>query len=370
MWPGPEARARQKLPRVEDLPVAERGYDQQQVREAFDAFYRHIAQLDTTLRALEAVEAFRQQAGELRKELRALKAAGWTQQPWPAYSSARVSPGLPESLPRFAIEAAFLILVAVVVAVAGFNRLSIVLVMALAWAIVGVVEWAASRERFARRTIGRPVRARPEPAPPAPLRVVSAAPAAQAAWADPALAPEEELTVIRPGEETAGDVEPAGDPPIAEEPQTQHTPELEPAPEAADEVEPAVERKPELEPELQPSAWSWAADAAVERARERDGAAEPASPRRRFWQRRSQEPNGLRFDPAQPRHVRVLQPEPPFDEQFPVDRRSERVDPWEEELDLSIEDSEAEVPVDVDAASSREPAFAEAPGERETRHRD
>jgi hypothetical protein len=400
-WPGPEPRARQRLPRVEDLPAAPDGYDREQVREAFDSFYRHIAQLDSTMRALEAVEVFRDQAGELRRELRALKAAGWTQQPWPSYGSARPTPGLPESLPRFAIEAAFLIVVAVVVAVAGFDRLSIVLVMALAWAIVGVVEWASSRDRFARKPAPPPARARVEPAPPAPLRVVATQPALAApeSWAEPeaAEAAEDELTVIRPTDEEqpaapAEEAEPvAPEPePVAEaEPEAAEAEPVEAEPLEAEpleaerveaervEVEPLeaerVEAEPveaeaevtepepvaaaeEPEPEPQPSRWSWAADAAVERARVQDGDDEPGAPRRRFWQRRKRDEDGYRFDPTQPRHVRVLPPAPSFDEQFPVER-SDRVDPWEEELDLSIEEPEG--PLGAEPERDREPAYAE-----------
>src|SRR5919206_4252154 len=42
------------LPRVEDLVVVEQGYDQQRVREAFDAFRRHALQLQAQLRVLQA----------------------------------------------------------------------------------------------------------------------------------------------------------------------------------------------------------------------------------------------------------------------------------------------------------------------------
>lgn len=399
-WPGPDARARQRLPRVEELPPAEHGYDREKVREAFDSFYRHIAQLDSTVRALEAVEVFRDQAGELRKELRALKAAGWTQQPWPSYGRERVSPGLPESLPRFAVEAAFLIVVAVVVAVAGFDRLSIVLVMALAWAIVGVVEWAASRERFARTRVPAPQRATAEPVPPAPLRIVPAGSAAAESWSEAAAAeaeaelPEEERTVIQPGPEGAvpDPAEPAGPVPeplagadagasVAEadeaapalepaeleaEPEDAEVPREEPAAEASEpepepepEHEPGAEAEPEPDPEASDAAagrWSWAADAAVERARERELAERPSAPRRRFWQRRKHDSDGYRFDPGQPRHVRVLPPEPSFDEQFPVEPAAE-VDPWEQDLDLSIEEPEGSVDSSREPEREPEPAF-------------
>jgi hypothetical protein len=387
-WPGTDAPARQRLPRVEDLPPEERGYDRQKVREAFDSFYRHIAQLDSTLRALEAVEVFRDQAGELRKELRALKAAGWTQQPWPSYAPARSAPGLPESLPRFAIEAAFLVIVAVVVAVSGFDRLSIVLVMALAWAIVGLVEWAASRERFARARAPVPVRAavpartRPEELAPAPLRIVAADPVAaepSEGWAVSPAEPEEEHTVVRPAEGEAAALEPEPTEPAAEVEAAEPEVEAEPgvAAEAAPQLEPEPDAElqpPDADPEPpdteesdeQPGRWSWAADAAVERARERELADRAAGRRRRWWQRRPPH-DGFRFDQAQPRHVRVIPPEPSFDEQFPVESSSRRVDPWEEELDISIDEPgttvEPEATVEpertVEPEPQREHAFAE-----------
>src|SRR2546429_8928368 len=79
-WPTPQTPAREALPRVEDLPVAEQGYEQESVKAAFDSFYRHAAQLDTALRTLEAVDSFHRQAASLRADLRALRTAGWTQQ--------------------------------------------------------------------------------------------------------------------------------------------------------------------------------------------------------------------------------------------------------------------------------------------------
>jgi F0F1-type ATP synthase membrane subunit b/b' len=42
------------LPRVEDLPVADQGYDQQRVNDAFEAFRRHVVQLQAQLRVLQA----------------------------------------------------------------------------------------------------------------------------------------------------------------------------------------------------------------------------------------------------------------------------------------------------------------------------
>ena len=44
-WPSPDAQPG-PLPRIEDLPIADQGYEQEAVRAAFDSFYRHAAQLD------------------------------------------------------------------------------------------------------------------------------------------------------------------------------------------------------------------------------------------------------------------------------------------------------------------------------------
>lgn len=49
-----ERAAITSLPRVEDLPVAEQGYDQQRVQDAFEAFRRHAVQLQAQLRVLQA----------------------------------------------------------------------------------------------------------------------------------------------------------------------------------------------------------------------------------------------------------------------------------------------------------------------------
>src|SRR5881398_4168920 len=83
-WPSPDAQSG-PLPRIEDLPISEQGYEQDAVRLAFDSFYRHAAQLDASLRALEAVEVFRRDADALRNDLRALRAlglGGGAEPPW------------------------------------------------------------------------------------------------------------------------------------------------------------------------------------------------------------------------------------------------------------------------------------------------
>jgi hypothetical protein len=51
-----EEAAPAALPSVDDLPTVERGFDPDRVREAFDAFRRHAAQLQAQLRVLHAAQ--------------------------------------------------------------------------------------------------------------------------------------------------------------------------------------------------------------------------------------------------------------------------------------------------------------------------
>src|SRR5580765_5540115 len=112
-WPSPDA-APAPLPRIEDLPLVEQGYDQEAVRLAFDSFYRHAAQLDASLRALEAVEVFRRDADALRNDLRALRALGLgggaAEPPWATPRYERASrPGIPGVVLRLAAEFALIV---------------------------------------------------------------------------------------------------------------------------------------------------------------------------------------------------------------------------------------------------------------------
>src|SRR5256884_3577461 len=150
-WPSPDSPPG-PLPRIEDLPIAEQGYDQEAVRLAFDSFYRHAAQLDASLRALEAVEVFRRDADALRNDLRALRALGLGGgAPEPAwatrtYESAR--PEIPGVVLRLAAESALIVAVAVIAGVAKFSSPVIVLLMSVAFLIVAVSGWLAARGRF------------------------------------------------------------------------------------------------------------------------------------------------------------------------------------------------------------------------------
>lgn len=287
-WPTPREPSREPLPRVEDLPVSEEGYEQESVRAAFDSFYRHAAQLDAALRTLEAVDSFHRQAAALRADLRALRGAGWTQQPWsatPAYGYTPRAPreGVSPAVWRIAGEAAFLIAVAVALGVAKLSWWLIVLVMAFAWLLVGVLEWAATRDRFAV------ARSAPQPQHP-----VVDAEAARDNTEDEAMGwtafeeaqePSDAMTMI--GAPPALDEEapvPGVEAEVEPEPEVEAEPEPDPVPEAEEEIDPA----PDLEDE------------------------EPeAEQRRRWWQRSRQEDAEVEPEPPEfPRHVRVLPADP------------------------------------------------------------
>jgi hypothetical protein len=274
-WPAPEPheeRPRLPLPRVDDLPVAEQGYDREAVREAFDAFYRHAAQLDATLRTLEAVDVFQRTASELRAEMRTIRAGGWTVSSYGrgGYGGGRGGAGvrewsLPPAFPRIAAEALFLIVIGIVVGVAGWSRIAIVLVMGLALAIVWLVEFVASRERAVPRTVVAP------PQPPRLDEEPAELPAGEAEVAEQAEEGPEAITILGTAEpsraeedepaDTQGDEEQEQEPEPVVEPQAEVVaaaepePEPEPARAEADE-EPEPEPEPEPPPEVQVSATS------------------------------------------------------------------------------------------------------------------
>jgi hypothetical protein len=298
-WPTPQASSREPLPRVDDLPVADQGYEPESVKAAFDSFYRHAAQLDAALRTLEAVDSFHRQAASLRSDIRALRSAGWTQQSWtqpPAYGYGTRAPreGVPPAVWRIGGEVAFLVAVAVVLGVAKLPWLAILLAMAGAFVIVCVIEWLAAREpmSFARSA-----------APVTPVHPVVEAQRAEdtdehdsLGWTafEEAQEPSDAMTIIGslPREE---DAEPVADDAEAATPAT--------------ETEPDPEPKPEDEPELPPAA-------------EAEGT-------RRWWQRKreSDGPGLPEPDEELPRHVRVL----------PAPDVQEGSDPWEQGFDAGEE---------------------------------
>jgi len=183
-WPSPDAPP-SPLPRIEDLPIAEQGYDQEAVRLAFDSFYRHAAQLDASLRALEAVEVFRRDADALRNDLRALRALGLGGGgAEPAWATTTYEPPRRGEVPAVALrlfaEAALLIAVAVIAGVAHFQTWVIVVLMAGAFAVIVMSEWLASRARFVPPAVAflPPLEEDGEPAPYVETSPWAAGPAA------------------------------------------------------------------------------------------------------------------------------------------------------------------------------------------------
>jgi hypothetical protein len=138
-----------KLPQTDDLPRTGQGYDAVRVEEAFSAFADRV-------RELEAV------AGELRAELQSLRAerqapARLDEERWPVEPGVHPSPdwvaAVPPPLqrgftvPRLVLEGAFLLLVALFAGLANPSTTWIVLVMAAAWTLVVLSEWAAAAKR-------------------------------------------------------------------------------------------------------------------------------------------------------------------------------------------------------------------------------
>jgi hypothetical protein len=291
-WPTPQTPSREPLPRVEDLPVAEQGYEQESVKAAFDSFYRHAAQLDAALRTLEAVDSFHRQAAALRSDLRSLRAAGWTQQSWtppPSYGGYGLRApreGIPPAVWRIGGEVAFLVAVAVALGVAKLSWWAILLAMAGAFAIVCLIEWLAGREPlgYAR------------PAAPAPVHPIVEAQRVEDTDEQEALG----WTAFEEAQEPSDAMTIIGAPPRDDEP--------EPAAKAEPEPEPEAEPEPqEPEQELPPAA--------------EEDVAEAPDGRRRWW-RRHGEDDAVEPEREPPRHVRVL---PPDEE---VGR-----DPWEQGFD-------------------------------------
>ncbi len=178
-WPSSDAPS-VPLPRVEDLPIADQGYEQDAVREAFDTFYRHAAQLDVSLRALESVEVFRRDADALRNDLRALRSLGFgggEEPAWAALRYDRPRSEVPLVVFRLAAEAALIVAVAVIAGVANLRPVVVVALMAGAFVIVALSEWLAGRARFVPPAVAfMPPASEGEPAP------VRRGACARAAW--------------------------------------------------------------------------------------------------------------------------------------------------------------------------------------------
>ena len=291
-WPTPQTPSREPLPRVEDLPVSEQGYEQESVRAAFDAFYRHAAQLDAALRTLEAVDSFHRHAAALRSDLRALRSAGWTQQTWgsgpPAYGygTRGAREGVSPVVWRIAGEVVFLIAVAVALGLASLSWWTILLAMAGALLVVCAVEWAAGREEL---TFAQPAAAAPAHPVVEAQRVDDTEEHDSLGWTafEEAQEPSDAMTII-------------GSVPREEEPGPEPEPESEDEPPEPD-LPPAAEHEEEEQPEA----------------------------RKRWWRRGSDEAtDDVEQQPAEaPKHVRVLSP-------------NDDEDPWEQGFESSDDESD------------------------------
>jgi len=142
-----------KLPQTDELPHADEGFDPARVEEAFATFANRVRELESV-------------ASELRAELRSLRAErvapGRSEdEDWPVEAGlagrdlpspdwvATVPPPFARgvTVPRLAIEGAFLLLVAVLAGLADLAAGWIVLVMVVAWGLVALAEWAAAAKR-------------------------------------------------------------------------------------------------------------------------------------------------------------------------------------------------------------------------------
>jgi len=140
-----------KLPQTDDLPRAGEGYDAARVEAAFNAFADRVRELE------EIVGELRAELGSLRADRSAPAPARFDDEHWPAEPGAHPSPdwvaAVPPPLargftvPRLALEALFLLLVALFAGLADLSTEWIVLVMAAAWTLVVLSEWAAAAKR-------------------------------------------------------------------------------------------------------------------------------------------------------------------------------------------------------------------------------
>ena len=143
------------LPETEDLPRSEDGLDPARLEEAFATFADRVRELESVaaelrleLRELREERAQRPTAPPLE---RTWEGDDWEPPPFtdPPDWVAGVPPPLtrPFAVPRLALEALFLVAVALLAGLADLSALGIVGVMAAAWALVAASEWSAAAAR-------------------------------------------------------------------------------------------------------------------------------------------------------------------------------------------------------------------------------
>lgn len=152
-----------ELPRTDDLPRPDDGFDPARVEEAFASFAERVHELESVAAELRAelreLRAERRPAERRPPERRAVL---YDDEDWPVDAASRgvgrepspdwvasVPPplGRPFAVPRVALEGAFLLAVALLAGLADLEAAWIVLVMTAAWALVALSEWAAAAKR-------------------------------------------------------------------------------------------------------------------------------------------------------------------------------------------------------------------------------
>ena len=184
-----------ELPRTDELPRADEGYDPARVEEAFAVFADRVHDLEEV-------------ANELRAELRSLPAdpsPDAVSPDWVASVPAPLVGGRP--VPRVVLEGVFLLLVALFAGLADLSVEWIALVMAAAWALVVLGEWAAAARRSRWRL--------DEVAPPVAVGAHETTgpwdvPVVEATVVDPGPDPESQTVVTKLPEQSEDDV-PEGD---------------------------------------------------------------------------------------------------------------------------------------------------------------
>ena len=126
---------------------------------------------------------------------------------------------------RFALEALFLVLLAIGAGLADLRPVVIVLVMAVAWVLVALIEFTAERIAASPTSYLLPAPQQPEEAE-----------SERVPWPPP-----EERTVVAPPERPP---EPEQEPEAEPEPQLESEPEPEPEPEVVEEHEPEAQPAP------------------------------------------------------------------------------------------------------------------------------
>ena len=251
--------------------------------------------------------------------------------------------------PRFAVEAGFLIVLAVLLGIAGVGALAIVLVMTVAYAIVALLEWASWRDE-PHYASGSPPRYYVPPAILPPARPIEQA-GGIGAYPEPAREPEAPTWIAPPALREAALADWPISPPeqAAVEPEPLPQPEPESLPEPEPEPEPLPEPAPELEPEplAEPEPELETAlldEASASAPAEPEPEPEP-DPRRRWTKRRPQTPRDFEWETSSEENA---------------------VDPWlVEELPAApLEPMRETVPQEARAARHRIDPFGEAVPER------